>query len=185
MGSELMKKRVFMLLLMLIFILTGCKSEPTKTYNSFLLTSPECDWWIGGYQERQNAEMQKETVYEEVEYRGSYKDSYVASGTHFMIDRYADKEKEAILYYKSASGQFSGIHFNNLISDEYIQREDILDEAGALELASKIALQYISIDEYHIEKEESLYPNDGQAENHTVFLFIGTLRVFIQAIKFK
>lgn len=175
-----MKKIIYTLVLMLSFLLTACNTElSSRNYNSFvcdyandgIITSAEKDWWIGGGQTRQNAELQKNVTYENEVYRGIYKDSYIGVGTHLMIDRYTDTEKGVILYYKSSTEQFSGIHFYSLLNDKYLSKEEPLDETGALEAAKKVVSQYIDVEEYHIDKEESIYPQNAQTGDDMVKLF--------------
>lgn len=168
-----MKKILYVMMLTLSFLLTACNRSSAITYNSFIcdytndgvISSVEKDWWTGGSKSRQEASDKKETTFQESRFLGSYQDSFLASATHFAMDRYIDNEKNATLYYQSSTGQFCGIHFYNLINDEYYSRKDIVDEKQALEMAKEVLSQYINIDEYRLKTEHYTLPNDIPNDN--------------------
>lgn len=182
-----MKGKFLLLILLCVVLLTACSSNTTvkkqseqtaKTYDSYvvdmandgLITDAEKDWWLGLSSVENTAEGERIVTFNGEEHVVTYRDSFLSGYSHIQLDRY--QNDEVIISFSSTDGSFRGIHFKNLIDEDYLARAEVTNPyENARDMAAKIASQYIQVDSYILEETVAELPPEELSSELSLYTF--------------
>ena len=137
--------------------------------NDGVIQKAEKEWWIGKYEFNNLAEQKKEIIIKNENFKCDYLHTYLSKNSPILLNVYRDIDKNAELYFNANNEEFVGVHFYEMLNDDYVKMADKENaDSYAFETAKKIASQYIDIDMYEINISESLIPISS-GENVTIY----------------
>lgn len=186
-----MKKFILIyIMLSCIFAVSCGNTVENKKYKSYvcnmandgIISKFEKDWWTGKSVFDVSVEERKAFLFKSDIYSAEYTFSRWAKNGPTRIDYFYDKNQGATLKFESSTGKFAGIHFDSLLTDEYISKQDKDNSYEyALDMAKRIATEYIDIDKYKFEHSQMTVP--GVNENFEVILYMFEFTKYINDFK--
>ncbi len=136
----------------------GYQSYVCDMANDGIIKKAEKDWWSGLSVYDESVVKEKNFKYGDLECIYEYQDSHYLKYSPERVDVYYNEENGVTATFYSGSGEFAGIHYNNLINDDYYMKKDVEEpNEYTWAMAKMIATTYIDSNDYSVEKVEEDY----------------------------